>query len=105
MAGREGFEPSRDIAAPTHLAGGRTRPGYATSPYPGTSADPGGGRGIRTPGDITATVVFKTTAFVLSAIPPGQDLPAINRHSINLSREGLSNKTVHVHYKKETAVD
>ncbi len=46
-------------------------------------ADPGGGRGIRTPGDITATVVFKTTAFVLSAIPPGQDLPAINRVSIN----------------------
>lgn len=32
MAGREGFEPSRDIATPTHLAGGRTRPGYATSP-------------------------------------------------------------------------
>ena len=50
-------------------------------------ADPGGGRGIRTPGDITATVVFKTTAFVLSAIPPGQDLPAINRVSINLSQE------------------
>ena len=46
-------------------------------------AVPGGGRGIRTPGDITATVVFKTTAFVLSAIPPGQDLPAIDRNSIN----------------------
>ena len=30
----------------------------------------GGGRGIRTPGDITATVVFKTTALVHSAIPP-----------------------------------
>jgi hypothetical protein len=33
VAGREGFEPSRDIAAPTHLAGGRTRPDYATSPH------------------------------------------------------------------------
>ena len=33
QAGREGFEPSRDIATPTHLAGGRTRPYYATSPY------------------------------------------------------------------------
>ena len=78
MAGREGFEPSRDIATPTHLAGGRTRPGYATSPCLATynyllttiTMQHGGGRGIRTPGDITATVVFKTTAFVHSAIPP-----------------------------------
>ena len=51
-------------------------------PHIQLSADPGGGRGIRTPGDITATVVFKTTAFVLSAIPPGQDLPAISPDSI-----------------------
>ena len=36
----------------------------------------GGGRGIRTPGDIAATVVFKTTAFVRSAIPPNK--PAID---------------------------
>ena len=33
-------------------------------------ATTGGGRGIRTPGDITATVVFKTTALSRSAIPP-----------------------------------
>ena len=71
MAGREGFEPSRDETTPTHLAGGRTRPGYATSPHFLTFAVPGGGRGIRTPGDITATVVFKTTALNRSAIPPG----------------------------------
>ena len=88
MAGREGIEPSRDIAASTHLAGGRTRPDYATSPHyifiQALQIDIalliktillkdsfyGGGRGIRTPGDITATVVFKTTAFVRSAIPP-----------------------------------
>ncbi len=30
----------------------------------------GGGGGIRTPGDITATVVFKTTALDRSATPP-----------------------------------
>ena len=29
-----------------------------------------GGRGIRTPGEVTPTVVFKTTALVHSAIPP-----------------------------------
>ena len=29
-----------------------------------------GGRGIRTPGDLTATTVFKTVAIVHSAIPP-----------------------------------
>jgi hypothetical protein len=61
VAGREGFEPSRDIATPTHLAGGRTRPGYATSPCLATNKTDhgqivmmqhGGGRGIRTPGDL-----------------------------------------------------
>jgi hypothetical protein len=30
----------------------------------------GGGRGIRTPGDLAATTVFKTVAIVHSAIPP-----------------------------------
>src|SRR2546423_15282300 len=30
----------------------------------------GGGRGIRTPGTVSRTVVFKTTALSLSAIPP-----------------------------------
>ena len=32
--------------------------------------DPGGGRGIRTPGTLPGTVVFKTTAIDHSAIPP-----------------------------------
>ena len=32
----------------------------------------GGGRGIRTPGGREPTVVFKTTALVRSAIPPGR---------------------------------
>src|ERR1051326_1673817 len=31
---------------------------------------PGGGRGIRTPGTLPGTVVFKTTAIDHSAIPP-----------------------------------
>jgi hypothetical protein len=32
--------------------------------------DPGGGRGIRTPGSLPGTVVFKTSAIDHSAIPP-----------------------------------
>lgn len=44
--------------------GGTVRPTrYATD-------QSGGGRGIRTPGGVTPTVVFKTTAFNRSAIPP-----------------------------------
>ena len=35
----------------------------------------GGGRGIRTPGGREPTVVFKTTALVRSAIPPGGKSP------------------------------
>ena len=31
-----------------------------------------GGRGIRTPGPVTRTTVFKTAAFDRSAIPPGR---------------------------------
>ena len=34
----------------------------------------GGGRGIRTPGDREASTVFKTVAFVRSAIPPSWNL-------------------------------
>gem|GEM_PF-4258079 len=30
-----------------------------------------GGRGIRTPGTVAGPTVFKTVAFVRSAIPPG----------------------------------
>ena len=61
---REGYSP------PTHLAGGRTKPGYATSPRVSRPDLQGGGRGIRTPGDVAATAVFKTAAIVHSAIPP-----------------------------------
>src|SRR5437870_13353605 len=39
----------------------------------------GGGRGIRTPGTVAGSVVFKTTAIDRSAIPPYMDVP---RHSI-----------------------
>ena len=34
----------------------------------------GGGRGIRTPGPLARTTVFKTAAFDHSAIPPGAKL-------------------------------
>ena len=75
--GGRDLNPRGMYNTPTHLAGGRTRPGYATSPRcsmtersTARSQNAGGGRGIRTPGDITATVVFKTTAIVRSAIPP-----------------------------------
>ena len=43
-------------------------------PSPGAKAERsenfGGGRGIRTPGTVSRTVVFKTTAIDHSAIPP-----------------------------------
>ena len=61
----------RGVLSPTHLAGGRTQPDYATSPCPCRWL-PGGRRGIRTPGSLSATVVFKTTALVHSAILPGR---------------------------------
>src|SRR5690606_31493407 len=65
--GGRDLNPRGMYSTPTHLAGGRTRPGYATSPHVPTrcysfrpvsankvldSGDPpsGGGRGIRTPG-------------------------------------------------------
>ena len=50
LAGREGFEPSTDFSTCTHLAGGRTKPSYATSPCSIYADGQGGGRGIRTPG-------------------------------------------------------
>jgi hypothetical protein len=53
----------------THLAGGRTRPGYATSPLI-ASQFLAEGEGFEPPVGCP-TVVFKTTALVHSAIPPG----------------------------------
>ena len=43
----------------------------------------GGGRGIRTPGTLPGTVVFKTTAIDHSAIPPRRD----SGHNSRFSRE------------------
>jgi hypothetical protein len=40
----------------------------------------GGGRGIRTPGDLAATTVFKTVAIVHSAIPPDAERLALSIH-------------------------
>ena len=100
MAGREGFEPSVELLAPQPLsrrpqsstlapprgmAGRRSdaapsrhcvgrrittrRRLSAPSALPATDPS-GGGRGIRTPGDLAASAVFKTAAIVHSAIPP-----------------------------------
>ncbi len=42
----------------------------SSTPAPPQLKSYGGGRGIRTPGEVSPTVVFKTTALVRSAIPP-----------------------------------
>ena len=71
--GRRDLNPRSDFSE-THLAGGRTRPGYATSPNSIVSSAhaelQGGGSGIRTHEDVATLAVFKTAAFVHSAIPP-----------------------------------
>jgi hypothetical protein len=46
----------------------------------------GGGRGIRTPGTLSGTVVFKTTRFNRSRIPP--------RYSLSVARQSLHRATV-----------
>jgi hypothetical protein len=43
----------------------------------------GGGRGIRTPGDLSATTVFKTVAIVHSAIPPVVKILSRPRREVN----------------------
>src|ERR1051325_7226317 len=45
----------------------------------------GGGRGIRTPGTLPGTVVFKTTAIDHSAIPPRRNLAGIRAFSLGSS--------------------
>ena len=71
LAGREGFEPSVELFTPQPLS---RRPQSSTlAPPQKESIHLGcgsGGRGIRTPGDLTASAVFKTAAIVHSAIPP-----------------------------------
>ena len=52
--------------------------GAAKRQFPGLSAcfiydNPGGGGGIRTPGTLARSTVFKTAAFNHSATPPQQD--------------------------------
>jgi hypothetical protein len=82
--GRSTERPVRTIARPhtDRKGGSRERAGsqqeaqhkkgpFVLRPLPCVlSSMYGGGRGIRTLGDLSATTVFKTVAFVLSAIPP-----------------------------------
>jgi hypothetical protein len=48
----------------------RSNAGYKPLPCNSLYQSNGGGRGIRTPGTVTGSVVFKTTAIDHSAIPP-----------------------------------
>ena len=79
-----GFEPTVELITPQPLS---RRPQSSTLAPPRIVADysqhvsdselrmivcSGGGRGIRTPGDLAASAVFKTAAIVHSAIPPIQ---------------------------------
>ena len=58
----------------------------------------GGGRGIRTPGDISATVVFKTTALDRSAIPPsGPDHILFLRQPVLILSEQESTDDLSLH--------
>ena len=68
LAGREGFEPSKELLTPYPLSRRAHSTGLCDLPE-----FSGGGRGIRTPGDLAATTVFKTVAIVHSAIPPDSD--------------------------------
>ena len=84
LAEREGFEPSRRYKPPTRLAGERLRPlGHLSiltradlgsrRGCPGSTSSKrtsSGGSGIRTHGTPKGPAVFKTAAFVRSAIPP-----------------------------------
>ena len=88
-AGRMGFEPMTEFKPGNRLAGGPNRPLWhlpmrwcrlALGCQP-----EGGGRGIRTPGELAPTAVFKTAAIVHSAIPPAE-LPREHRWSIAFSR-------------------
>jgi hypothetical protein len=103
--GGRDLNPRGSYSPPTHLAGGRTRPCYATSPRairgrtssssPASRLFPGGGRGIRTPGDVAATAVFKTAAIVRSAIPPRRPSPA-RPASLPANNQSIAESTVHV---------
>ena len=68
-----GFEPMTEFYPGNRLAGGPIRPLWHL-PMFGEACrvrlSTGGGRGIRTPGELAPTAVFKTAAIVRSAIPP-----------------------------------
>jgi hypothetical protein len=54
----------------------------------------GGGRGIRTPGTVSGTVVFKTTRFNRSRIPPHCSFNELKILQHNLLHTALRNYTV-----------
>jgi hypothetical protein len=73
VAGRTGFEPAVGFKTDNRLAGGPNQPLWHLPEFYWCCS--GGGRGIRTPGDLAASTVFKTVAIVHSAIPPDGGAP------------------------------
>ena len=90
--GGRDLNPRGMLDTPTHLAGGRTRPGYATSPQACARQPQAEGEGFEPP--VTcATVVFKTTALDRSAIPPsGPDhILFLRQLALSLSEQDSTN--------------
>ena len=91
-AGRMGFEPMTEFKPGNRLAGGPNRPLWHLPLrwcrlVLGCQPE-GGGRGIRTPGELAPTAVFKTAAIVHSAIPPAEP-PREHRPSIACAPNGV----------------
>jgi hypothetical protein len=94
VAGRAGFEPAAEFNPGTHLAGEPNRPlWHLPKSIIKFHAAQGGGRGIRTPGDLAATTDFKSVALNLSAIPPSGSDFTISSHftsaKFNLENIGI----------------
>src|SRR5262249_11280906 len=84
----------RARASPTLLEQSRYRLSAQIAPFKQSASRIGGGRGIRTPGTLPGTVVFKTTAIDHSAIPP-------RRKSRRKSRDfGVRDFAQHAPYTK-----
>ena len=69
-AGRTGFEPAVLVAKHNRLAGGPNRPLWHLPIFIEIVIQQTEGEGFEPPVTRSATMVFKTTAIVHSAIPP-----------------------------------
>ena len=76
LAGREGFEPSVEDLNPRQALSRRPRSAISGTSPEGSQAE---GEGFEPPVGFP-TAVFKTAAFVRSAIPPGAKDPSRSAH-------------------------